>query len=76
MATEAEQAWAAGIFEGEGTIVIFGPTKRQRSLSVSMTDEDVIRRFAAVVGVALLSEYVASRKYRNALAWPKRQKFE
>lgn len=51
MATEAEQAWAAGVFEGEGTIVTFGPTKRQRSLSVSMTDEDVIRRFAAVVGV-------------------------
>ena len=44
-------AWAAGLFEGEGTVVSFGGRKHQRSLALSMTDEDVVLRFAAVIGV-------------------------
>lgn len=50
-------AWAAGIFEGEGTIVIH-PRKNGKGdeyfaviLAVAMTDEDVVRRFHEVVGV-------------------------
>lgn len=48
----AEAAWSAGLFDGEGCITI----KRQRGrrtiapfLIVQMTDEDVVRRFHAVV---------------------------
>ena len=43
-------AWAAGLFEGEGTVIAFGSRKHQRSLALSMTDEDVVLRFAATIG--------------------------
>lgn len=45
-------AWAAGLFEGEGTFGVYGNGRKARnvvSLSIVMTDEDVIRNFAAVV---------------------------
>lgn len=48
MSTEAEVAWAAGIFEGEGCITWHGGGRPM--LAVNMTDEDVLRRFADVVG--------------------------
>jgi hypothetical protein len=41
-------AWAAGLFEGEGCI-----TRRQgvqTNLVMTMTDEDVVRRFHAIIG--------------------------
>lgn len=52
-ATEREQlAWAAGLFEGEGC---FGAYHRQKhrivKASLAMTDGDVVRRFAAVIGI-------------------------
>lgn len=47
-------AWAAGLFEGEGNISIqpSGRRKLNRQVQVrlSMNDEDVVRRFMAVVG--------------------------
>lgn len=46
-------AWAAGVFEGEGYIgnqTSYGVYFLTR-LKVTMTDEDVVRRFASVVGV-------------------------
>jgi len=51
--TEREQlAWAAGLFEGEGC---FGAYHRQKQrtviASLAMTDGDVVRRFAAVIGI-------------------------
>lgn len=45
---DAEWAWAAGLFEGEGCISIVG---RRVQLSLNMTDEDVVRRLHCVVGV-------------------------
>ena len=42
-----EIAWAAGLFEGEGSVSTQG---RAVVIQVKMTDEDVIRRFDAVVG--------------------------
>lgn len=41
-------AWAAGLFEGEGSIAYHGKTSV--SLVVGMTDEDVVRRFAEIIG--------------------------
>jgi hypothetical protein len=49
-----EIAWAAGLFEGEGCIFSdsnAGKRHQQRCLILSSTDEDVVRRFAAAVGV-------------------------
>ena len=49
----AERAWAAGLFEGEGSVSPVNHNHNGRSyryirLTMQMTDEDVLRRFAAV----------------------------
>lgn len=44
-----EWAWAAGLFEGEGCVFISG--RGQPLIAIKMADEDVLRRFAAIVGV-------------------------
>jgi len=52
-------AWAAGLFEGEGHIKHRrynrssrpGETAMQRGLTLTMADEDVVRRFHEIVGV-------------------------
>lgn len=49
----ADIAWAAGLFEGEGTVVVQWSTRSPRKyvqLVIAMTDEDVVREFARVVG--------------------------
>jgi hypothetical protein len=44
--------WAAGLFEGEGCITTNGSrTYRCPRLALTMSDEDVVRRFAEVVGL-------------------------
>lgn len=56
MSSEAETAWAAGIFEGEGTIC----PKRGKGndhrywAAVIMTDQDVLERYAAIIGLGRL----------------------
>lgn len=54
--TESEIAWAAGLFEGEGTVY----AKRTRSgrqwhaaLFVTSTDRDVVEKFAHLVGASI-----------------------
>jgi hypothetical protein len=51
VASAEEIAWAAGLFEGEGSITRFG--RRGGSfdlrLGLNMTDEDVVIRFDAIV---------------------------
>jgi hypothetical protein len=58
-----EEAWAAGLFEGEGCFSMqrrygrgAGSTRHViLSATLSTTDEDVIRRFAAAVGMGNVS---------------------
>lgn len=48
--TERELAWAAGLFEGEGTVCINKPTRRNCGhliVSVVNTDHEVLEYFAA-----------------------------
>ena len=45
-ASAEEIAWAAGLFEGEGSIY---PSGRGVRLALKMTDEEPIRRFAKIV---------------------------
>jgi hypothetical protein len=55
MATDSEIAWAAGLFEGEGSC--YGTVRSDRyntrriRMNLRMTDQDVVERFAKVVGV-------------------------
>ena len=48
-------AWAAGLFEGEGSFTLMGKTVRSGrfylELQITSTDEDVIRKFHRVIGV-------------------------
>lgn len=49
--SEAEWAWCAALLEGEGTFGDgFGDGTRYVTLTVAMTDEDVIARFAKLTG--------------------------
>jgi hypothetical protein len=54
LASPTDIAWAAGLFEGEGCWNFYVPrsgSKTNRTQArLGMTDEDVVRRFATVVG--------------------------
>jgi hypothetical protein len=63
MATDVEWAWAAGLFEGEGSILLRNRERRGASLALQMTDFDIVRRFHDVVGVGYLG-----KPYRNSLS--------
>lgn len=47
-------AWAAGIFEGEGTIVL-RPDYHGARVSIRMNDQDVIERVYAIMGFGKMS---------------------
>jgi hypothetical protein len=46
-------AWATGLFEGEGTMGVFGNGAKSKvtSMALIMSDEQTVRRFAAIVGI-------------------------
>jgi hypothetical protein len=54
MSTEVEIAWAAGLFEGEGSAGFYFSAESNRygypSLVISMTDKDVVDKFHRIVG--------------------------
>ena len=50
MSEELEFAWAVGLFEGEGSIVVLNGRDRRR-LQLGSTDLDVVMRFHRIVGV-------------------------
>ncbi len=66
--TDAEWwAWAAGVFEGEGSAVCRPMSYRrralQRRLQISMSDEDVLLRFRDVVGTGSVRPLKARREH-------------
>jgi hypothetical protein len=64
---EADVAWAAGLFEGEGS---FGVRANGTVLlSLASTDKDVIDRFRSVVGTGRLSSQAPGRNKRNKRLW-------
>lgn len=56
-------AWAAGLFEGEGSCFV-GSGQRQPIVSLVMTDEDVVRRFARILGVGNVHSYATPPRKR------------
>jgi hypothetical protein len=67
MGSDAEWAWLAGLFEGEGCITFTG--KSSVALSLGMTDRDVVRRAQAVAGVGRFFEQERRPQYKPLLAW-------
>ena len=49
--TSEEVAWAAGFFEGEGTVA---RRKQGRFIAINNTDVDVLERFHAIVEVGVV----------------------
>lgn len=72
MATKLDLAWAAGLFEGEGCFTIstdwrHGGTQHFCA-KLGMTDEDVVRRFAKVMGIGTVI-VVAPRNPKHSVQW-------
>jgi hypothetical protein len=70
-----ELAWASGLFEGEGCITSFLPVRSRYqsriALSLSMTDEDTVRRFARALNMGNVhGPYQRARANRPGLKKP------
>jgi hypothetical protein len=64
--------WAAGLFEGEGSFIGRGKVHgggRSITAMVSMTDEDVVRKMHAVIGLGQIN---GPYSYRNDVKRPGR----
>lgn len=59
-------AWATGLFEGEGSLGVYGNggVGRVSTMRLVMSDEDIVRRFAAIVGVGRVDGPLA---YKNSV---------
>jgi hypothetical protein len=51
-----ELAWAAGLFEGEGSCFV-GSGQRQPVVALVTTDRDVLERFASIIGFGSVHGY-------------------
>jgi hypothetical protein len=64
-------AWAAGLFEGEGTWIVRQPQGKGRFptavIALQMTDRDVVERFAEVMGCGRVTSQVDVRENRKPL---------
>lgn len=62
--TELELLWIAGLLEGEGSFITGGPTQPNRAIiNLSMTDEDVVRRAAKLMGGTVNGPYPGSKSH-------------
>jgi hypothetical protein len=57
---QVDMAWAAGLFEGEGCF-FFEPRRAGQGAKLAMTDEDIVRRFADIVGIGRIFSYQPKR---------------
>lgn len=76
-------AWAAGLFEGEGCVTIVKQKSRIRRdgtpcrpegyryprLCMSLTDEDVLRRFAVIMGGTIRGPYCNAKNRKPIWNW-------
>lgn len=68
-ATDVEIAWAAGLFEGEGCISASVRKEdewvRFVAVSLTMVDEDVVLKFARIVGYGSVIKYPGAQEGRK-----------
>lgn len=73
-------AWAAGLFEGEGSLVL-SSSKRHKDyknvcLTLSSTDEDVIRSFFEVVNCGTVYQIKSRQNRKEVFRWSVSKKEE
>lgn len=62
--SEADLAWLAGIYEGEGSVFLKGTSSRYNGeknapyIKIAMIDEDIIQRVQRVAGFGTMSSYI------------------
>lgn len=61
MADREELAWASGLYEGEGNIGVH----RGIVLRVAMCDEDMVRRFAQILGLTVQGPYANGEGHKD-----------
>jgi hypothetical protein len=80
-----ELAWAAGLFEGEGSICLVHSNRKNRTyvypaLTMNQTDRDVIMRFSEIVGGYVLGPYQfasnSARTRKPVWSWRVQKKHE
>src|SRR5262252_5128758 len=64
--SQTDIAWAAGLFEGEGSGILF---RNRPRLAMEMADRDVLVRFQAVVGGHLYGPRYRGPNRRPMYAW-------
>jgi hypothetical protein len=65
--SEESVAWAAGLFVGEG--YIHHRKDGSTQIGVEMTDEDLVRRFADIVGCGNVTVRAARNGWRPSFIW-------
>lgn len=75
-ASITEIAWAAGLFEGEGSIFANNNAGRKYlGLNLSSTDEDVVRKFAVIMGCGkVYGPYYEKNPSRPRYSWHTKSK--
>ncbi len=70
---QMDLAWAAGLFEGEGCILVENRAKyvggKRVRLIIAMKDQDVLERFARIVGAEVKPWNVATRKPEHSMMY-------
>lgn len=61
MITASQINWIAGLLEGEGTFNFSTAKRPSIRIALSMTDKDVIEKFANIVGFGVIYKIDASR---------------
>lgn len=65
---EAEAAWLAGMYEGEGCLYSrITQRRRYPRIRIRMTDEDVVRKIHTISGVGLFYESSPPKENRQQL---------
>jgi len=65
--TEAQVAWLAGIYEGEGSCSIQG-TGRAFAVTITMTDGDIINRVFELTGIGSVRTF-QRKEYKRCYIW-------
>lgn len=60
-------AWAGGLFEGEGSVFTVG--KQCAGISLTMTDEDVVRKFSRVIGFGVIRPRKHKPNHKKPWEW-------
>ncbi len=71
MATEAEIAWAAGLFEGEGCFTLGNQHRDVPTFHavLQMVDEDVVRKFHGIIGYGVVHSSTVTSTGKQIFRW-------